>query len=99
MIMSFYFAVIGGCLIYLLLQLNGVYNHPEFTWKIYFRGNWVPTVLNLVIGCILVFIRQDLVNIYPITFISALMLGISGQALIKKLSAIFDSKVDTIVSL
>jgi hypothetical protein len=26
-------------------------------------------------------------------------LGISGQALIKKLSAIFDSKTDTIVSL
>jgi hypothetical protein len=52
-----------------------------------------------VIGCILVYAKDDLATIYPITFISAMMLGISGQALIKKLSAIFDSKTDTIVSL
>jgi hypothetical protein len=94
-----YFAVIGGCFIYLLLQLNAIYNHPDFKWKIYLRANWIPTILNLVIGCLLVFAKEDLIKIYPITFVSSLMLGISGQALIKKLSAIFDSKIDTIVSL
>jgi hypothetical protein len=97
--MALYLAVLFGCMIYILLQLNGVYNHPEFKFKTFVRGNWIPTVLNLVIGCVLVYAKDDLVNIYPITFVSALMLGISGQALIKKLSAIFDSKVDTIVSL
>jgi hypothetical protein len=97
--MKFYLAVLAGSLIYVLLQLNSVYLHPEFKWKTFVRGNWIPTILNLVIGGVLVFIRADLVNIYPITLISALMLGISGQALIKKLSAIFDSKVDTIISL
>jgi hypothetical protein len=97
--MSYYFAVLLGCVIYLLLQLNGVYNHPDFNPKIYLRANWIPTVLNLIIGCGFVFARAELVTIYPITFVSALMLGVSGQALIKKLSAIFDSKVDTIVSL
>jgi len=97
--MSFYFAVLAGCLIYVLLQLNGVYNHPEFVFKTFIRGNWIPTVLNLIAGCVLVYAKDDLANIYPITFVSALMLGVSGQALIKKLSAIFDNKVDTIVSL
>jgi len=97
--MSFYFAVIAGCLIYVLLQLNGVYNHPDFVFKTFLRANWIPTVLNLVIGCVIVYAKDDLTNIYPITFISSMMLGISGQALIKKLSAIFDNKVDTIVSL
>lgn len=97
--MANYFAVLGGCLIYMLLQLNGVYLHPEFKFKIYVRNNWIPAVLNLVIGFILVFAKDDLINVYPITFVSAMMLGISGQALIKKLSAIFDSKTDTIVSL
>jgi hypothetical protein len=97
--MEFYFAVIGGCLIYILLQLNGVYNDPKFRWKTYVRNNWIPTILNLIIGCILVYAKDDMVNIYPITFVSALMLGVSGQALIKKLSAIFDSKTDTIISL
>lgn len=97
--MENYFAVLAGCLIYILLQLNGVYNHPDFLFKTFIRNNWIPTVLNLVIGCVLVYAKDDLTAIYPITFVSALMLGISGQALIKKLSAIFDSRVDTIVSL
>ena len=97
--MENYFAVIAGCLIYVLLQLNGVYNHPDFVFKTFLRANWIPTVLNLVIGCVIVYAKDDLTNIYPITFISSMMLGISGQALIKKLSAIFDNKVDTIVSL
>jgi len=97
--MENYFAVIAGCLIYVLLQLNGVYNHPDFVFKTFLRANWIPTVLNLVIGCVIVYAKDDLTNIYPITFISSMMLGVSGQALIKKLSAIFDNKVDTIVSL
>jgi hypothetical protein len=97
--MEFYLAVLAGCLIYLLLQLNSVYNVPAFAWKTFIHGNWIPTILNLVIGCVLVFIRADLVNIYPITLVSSLMLGIGGQALIKKLSNIFDSKVNTIVSI
>jgi len=97
--MEYYLAVFAGCLIYVLLQLNQIFNNPEFSWKFYFKTNIVPTVLNLVIGCVLVFAREDLVTIYPITFISAMMLGISGQALIKKLSNIFDSKVNTIVNI
>jgi hypothetical protein len=97
--MANFLAVLAGGLIYILLQLNGVYNHPEFKFKTFLRANWIPTVLNLVIGFVLVYAKADLVNIYPITFVSSLMLGVSGQALIKKLSAIFDNRIDTIVSL
>jgi hypothetical protein len=97
--MELYVAVLAGCLIYVLLQLNSVFTKPEFHWPQFFRENWIPTVLNLVIGCVLVYIKDDLVTIYPITLMSALMLGIGGQALIKKLSNIFDSKVNTIVGL
>ena len=97
--MSYYLAVLVGCAIYILLQLNGVYNHPDFKFKTFLRGNWIPTLINLVVGFTLVYAKEDLIAIYPITFVSALMLGVSGQALLKKLSAIFDSKVDTIINL
>jgi hypothetical protein len=97
--MEFYLAVLAGCLIYVLLQLNGVYNCPEFLWKTFFRGNLIPTILNLVIGCVLVYIREDMANIYPITLASSVMLGIAGQALIKKMTNAFDSKIDTVVGL
>jgi hypothetical protein len=66
---------------------------------IFLKTNWIPTILNLAVGFILVTIREDLTTIYPITALSALMLGVGGQAFIKKLSNIFDSKVDTVVNL
>lgn len=97
--MSTYLAVIAGCFIYVLLQLNGVYNLPDFKVKTFVNTNWIPTLLNLIIGCVLVYAKDDLVSIYPITFVSAMMLGLGGQALIKKLSNVFNSKVDTVVSL
>jgi hypothetical protein len=97
--MNYYLAVIAGTFVYLLLQLNSVFNLPDFVWKTFFKTNIIPTTINLVIGCVLVAIRADLTNIYPITLVSALMLGLGGQALIKKLSVVFDSKVDSVVSL
>lgn len=95
--MLYYFAVLLGCLIYIMLQLNSVYTLPTFEWKIFFKTNWIPTVLNLIVGCSLVFIKDEIMNIYPITLLSALILGITGQAVIKKLTNMFDSKVNTAV--
>jgi hypothetical protein len=96
---NFYLAVVIGIVIYILIQLNGIYNCPGFKWKIFFKTNWVTTLLNLIIGWGLVFIRADLVNIYPITLVSALILGLNGQLLIKKLSNVFDKSLDTVVSI
>ena len=97
--MVYYFAVLIGCFIYLLLQLNSVFTLPDFKWSYFFKTNIIPTVLNLVIGCVLVWLRSDLINIYPITLLSALILGVSGQAVFKKLSAMFDNKIKTVVGL
>ena len=98
-IMENYLAVFLGCVIYILLQLNGVYNTPNFKWETFVRTNWIHTLINLVFGCILVYAKEDITNIYPITFVSAMMLGIGGQALIKKLSNAFDTKIETVVGL
>lgn len=91
----FYVAVLLGCVIYLGLQLNSAYVLPDFKWGIFFKTNWIPTVLNLLVGCALVFIKVEIMNIYPITLLSALILGITGQAVIKKLTNMFDSKINT----
>lgn len=92
-----YLAVLLGCIIYLGLQLNGVYTLPEFEWKIFLKTNWIPTVLNLIVGCALVLIKDEIMNIYPITLLSALLLGITGQAVIKKLTNAFDAKINTFI--
>lgn len=91
--------VLGGCVIYLLLQLNSVFTLPDFKWGVFFKTNAIPAILNLAIGCVLVIIKDDLVNIYPITKVSAVILGVSGQAVFKKLSDIFDNKINTVVNI
>jgi hypothetical protein len=95
--MQYYLAIIFGCFVFILLQLNGVFTLPSFTWKIFFKTNIIPTILNLVIGCSLVFIRLDIEKLYPITLLSAFILGISGQAILKKLTNMFDKTTDTLI--
>jgi hypothetical protein len=93
--MNFYVALLFGIAVYILLQLNGVFTLPEFKWGFFFKTNIIPTALNLVLGCALIFMRADLTGFYPITFFSSFMLGVSGQAILKKLTTMFDKNVDT----
>lgn len=93
--MQFYIAVFIGAFIYILIQLNGRFSKPDFEWKIFFKTNLIPTILNLVIGWALVFIRAELVLLYPITLLSALILGVSGQLIFKKMTDMFDKNATT----
>lgn len=86
----FYLYVLAGCLLYLGFQLNSAFVLPEFSWKIFVKTNIIPAILNLAIGFLVVSIRQELVNIYPVTFLTAIMLGLSGQVIFKKLQDITD---------
>jgi hypothetical protein len=95
--MKFYIGVFAGCLLYVLFQLNDVYNLPGFSWKQFIRTNWVPMMINLVVGSICVFAKEEMTNIYPITFISSIVLGAGGQAIWKKVSHVFSSRIDTVV--
>jgi hypothetical protein len=97
--MNYYLAVIFGCLVFSLLQLNGVLNLPDFRWKKYIRENAIAVLLNLIIGCFMVFARKDLENFYPITLFSAFVLGIAGQAVLKKLTNMLDKDINTVVGL
>jgi hypothetical protein len=97
--MELYLAVFAGCLLFLLLQLNSVYTLPSFKWKTYIKTNWIPTLINLIFGFVCVYAKESLVEIYPITFISAMVLGISGQATIKKVVSAFDPQTTTVVGL
>ena len=91
----YFVALLLGCVIYLLLQLNGVFTLPEFKWSIFIKTNIVPTAINLVVGAALILIKDEIVNFYPVTLFSALLLGVSGQAIFKKLTNMFDSNIDT----
>jgi hypothetical protein len=93
--MKFYIAVLFGSVVYLLFQLNGVFSLPDFKWRYFIKTNLIPTILNLVLGCAFVLAKDDLTALYPITFFSAFMLGISGQSIFKKVANMFDKDKPT----
>jgi hypothetical protein len=94
--MQYYLAVLLGCLIYLLFQLNGVFNQPDFAWKVFLKTNVISTVLNLIIGCIFVFSKAEIISFYSITFLSSVILGVAGQAIFKKIVNMFDKNEPTV---
>jgi hypothetical protein len=93
----FYLYVFFGCLLYIGFQLNSAFTKTDFAWKIFIKTNAIPVILNLAIGFLLVSIRKEIVNIYPITFLTAIMLGLSGQLIFKKIQDAIDSGKDTII--
>lgn len=97
--MELYLCVLAGAALYLLLQLNNVYNLPDFSWKTWFRTNSIPTAINILVGFILVWQKEAIAIMFPVTPISAILLGTSGQAVWKKLASVFDKKIDTVISL
>jgi len=96
--MQYYLAVLLGGFLYIGFQLNSAFVLPDFRWKSFIRTNIIPTILNLVIGWTLVFIKDDLENIYPITMFTALTLGLGGQSVLKKIQDAFDPEKKTYIT-
>jgi len=93
--MEYYLAVIFGALIYIGLQLNGVYNKPDFNWKTFLKTNWIPALLNVIIGFALIITKDVFVE----SLRGALVTGFSGQVIIKKIADVFDKEKDTLIKL
>lgn len=95
--MTYYIGVLVGCILFLLFQLNKAYKKPEFAWGIFFKSIWIPGLINLVIGFALVFAREDVSLAYPITFITAMALGIAGQAILKGIFESSNKDIPTVI--
>lgn len=97
--MQFYLYVLIGCLLYIGFQLNTAFVLPDFKWKIFFKTNIIPLCLNLVIGFTIVSIRKEITNIYPVTFLTSILLGLSGQVIFKKMQDAVNSNKATLIGL
>ena len=93
----YYIAVIVGAMIALLFGLNEALVKPEYKTRIFLQQNLGSTLLNIICGCVLVFAKDDIHDVYPLTFMSSVILGMSGQFTFKKIAKIFDSQEDTLV--
>lgn len=87
--------VVLGAVIMLLLELNKGIAKRDFSWSWFLKINSIPFAINIIIGFAFIIAKDDLMSIYPMTTFSSIMLGLSGQAIFKKVTAIFDQNTET----
>ena len=95
--MDLYFAILIGAVINLLFGLNEAKAKPDYRFLIFFKENAISVVLNILCGCVIVYAREEIKEILPITFLSAVFIGSSGQFIWEKIAKIFDSEQNTYI--
>jgi hypothetical protein len=90
--------VVLGAMIVLMLSLNEALAKPGFKWSKFIKQNLLTTLLNIMIGCTIVYSEFDSVDpLYPLTNTTALMLGAAAQVIFRKLITIFTTEKSTFV--
>jgi len=70
-----------GAFLLVALNLNKAFPKKDFSWRIFFEKNAVSTVVNIIVGGIIILAKDDLITIFPVTKISIAMVGFAGGAL------------------
>ena len=81
----------AGMLISLLGRLAKVFNRPEFTAKIFFRTNIIPTLISIIGIPVILIIATDPVvkSMLPINYVTAMLAGLQTQSLFKTIFSIY----------
>lgn len=95
----YYVAILIGAAISLLLGFNEALTKPDYKFSIFFKQNIGSTLLNIICGGVLVYAKEEIASIYTITFISSVVLGMSGQLLFKKVAKVFNPDNPTAVGI
>ena len=84
-----YLAVLAGVIANLLLSLNEALPKPDYKFLIFVKQNFIPMILNIIMGMMLAIFSEDVSNL------DALFFGFGGQYLFKKLANIMTDRVPT----
>ena len=96
--MEFYIALLLGTLIYLGISYIKIYKSPKFSIMAFAKFNLPVVILNLLIGVCLVWVKDDMVQVYPITKLSCIIIGCTGQAVWSKLiKIVFPKTTDNLI--
>ena len=95
--MAYYIGILIGAAISLLLGFNEALAKPDYKFSIFIKQNIGSTLLNILCGGVLVFAKDEISSIYTITFISSVVLGMSGQLLFKKVAKVFNPEDPTAI--
>ena len=55
-----------GAMLFLAFSLNKAFPRQDFSWRLFVKKNLFSTVVNLIVGVILILSKEDLATIFPI---------------------------------
>lgn len=87
--------VLLGSIIWLLFELNKGKSKQDFSYSKFVKLNYIPFLTNLVCGLTILWFKDDIKDIMPITKVYSVLLGLSGQGLFKKIVGVFSKNVET----
>lgn len=87
--------IIFGAVILLLFELNKALKKPDFNVSKFILLNWLPLLTNISCGLVIIWFKEEIAEIFVVTKVSSVMLGLSGQAIFKKIIGIFDKNIET----
>jgi hypothetical protein len=88
-----------GAFLLVAFNLNKAYPKEDFSWLIFLKKNLFASLLNVLVGVVLILAKDDLATIYPITKISIAVTGFAGGAVWQYLIGIFSKDKPTVVGL
>ena len=87
--------IILGAFIWLLFELNKALQKSDFNVSKFILLNWLPLLTNLVCGLTILWFKEDIQEYFIFNKVSSVILGMSGQAIFKKIVGIFDKNIGT----
>lgn len=80
---TFFSLAFLGMLIHFLTMIKEAYERSESI-------KWIPTIISLIISLIIIFVmvfsRSSFVDIYPLTYLTSVILGYSSQSIFLKIA-------------
>jgi len=91
--------IILGAIIWLLFELNKALQKSDFNVSKFILLNWLPLLTNLICGLTILWFKEDIQEYFIFNKVSSVILGMSGQAIFKKIVGIFDRNIETKIGL
>jgi hypothetical protein len=91
--------IILGAIIWLLFELNKALQKSDFNVSKFILLNWLPLLTNLICGLTILWFKEDIQEYFIFNKVSSVILGMSGQAIFKKIIGIFDKNIETKIGL
>ena len=91
--------IILGAFIWLLFELNKALQKSDFNVSKFILLNWLPLLTNIICGLTIFWFKEDIQEYFIFNKVSSVILGMSGQAIFKKIVGIFDRNIETKIGL